>query len=153
MVERGWGRVINVVSMLGTHPTPFNSAYGCAKAALIGLSESVEESLEGSGVHVFPLSPGLVRTPGFEASLLTDKGRRWLPQFANRGPSELVGPEMAAQMSLRIARGEADALAGRLLRATWDLEHLVAKSQEITSAEGLVMRLRPMVEEQPVTVH
>jgi NAD(P)-dependent dehydrogenase (short-subunit alcohol dehydrogenase family) len=142
MVDRGFGRVINVVSRLGTQPAPFNSAYGCAKAALISLGESVEMSLRGSGVHVFSLSPGIVRTPGFEDSTLSGAGRRWLPEFANLDHAAMVGPEVAAKMTVRIASGEADDLAGRLIRATWDLDELVADSRQIETENGLVMRLR-----------
>src|ERR1700723_698285 len=62
MRRRGRGRVINVVSAVAGRPNPNNSAYGCAKAALVSFTESVAAETAGTGVAVFGFAPGPIRT-------------------------------------------------------------------------------------------
>lgn len=60
MVERGYGRVINVASVAGMTPGGAgHTLYGPVKSALIGLSESLNAETRGTGVHVTALCPGL----------------------------------------------------------------------------------------------
>lgn len=62
MVERGYGRVLNVASMAGRIMRGGDTTYGPAKAFLIAHSEALAGSLQGSGVRVMALCPGFVRT-------------------------------------------------------------------------------------------
>jgi len=41
MVERGWGRIVNIASMAGKDGNPNLSAYSASKAAVIGLTKSL----------------------------------------------------------------------------------------------------------------
>ncbi len=63
MIERGYGRVINVASLAGLTPASAgHTLYAAAKAFLIKFSESL--ALEGAGhnVHVTALCPGFTHT-------------------------------------------------------------------------------------------
>ena len=142
MIERGSGRVVNLVSMLGTKASPYTSAYTAAKAGLILFSESLEQALAGTGVHAFPISPGMVRTEGMEQAMFTERGKQWLPEVSETDESVFVPPEKAAELIARIASGECDVLGGRLLRSTDDLGALVAEADAIEAEERLVMRVR-----------
>ena len=63
MIERGWGRVINVASLAGFEPGSYRSTlYSSAKAAVISFSESVNAELEATGVTVTALCPGFTNT-------------------------------------------------------------------------------------------
>ena len=63
MVERGWGKVINVASLAGFEPGSYRSTlYSSAKASVISFSESVNAELESTGVTVTALCPGFTNT-------------------------------------------------------------------------------------------
>jgi uncharacterized protein len=62
MVERGWGRVINVASVAGRVARAGDTNYGPSKAYVIALSEGLAASLKGTGVNVSALCPGFTHT-------------------------------------------------------------------------------------------
>lgn len=66
MIDKGWGRVINVTTRLSTINRTGGSPYGASKAALEMASEIWAKDLAGTGVTVNILNPGAaVDTPGF----------------------------------------------------------------------------------------
>ena len=59
MVERGWGRIINVASLAGLVPAPAgHTLYAAAKAFLIRFSEALAAENTERGVQVTALCPG-----------------------------------------------------------------------------------------------
>jgi short-subunit dehydrogenase len=63
MLERGYGRVINVASLAGLVPAPAgHTLYGAAKAFLIKFSEALAQEGRPHGVHVTALCPGFTRS-------------------------------------------------------------------------------------------
>ena len=52
MIERGWGRVINISSVEGKHGKPVFTAYTAAKHALVGLTRQLSWELAPHGVTV-----------------------------------------------------------------------------------------------------
>lgn len=65
MVERGWGKVINVSSVAATLSSPGESCYDASKAALAAFSESMAVDLWDTGVKVTVVFPGVVDTDLF----------------------------------------------------------------------------------------
>jgi 3-oxoacyl-[acyl-carrier protein] reductase len=63
MVERGWGRIVNLASMAGKDGNPNLSAYSASKAAVIGLTKSLGKELATTGVLVNVVAPAVVATP------------------------------------------------------------------------------------------
>lgn len=63
MVQRGWGRVVNIASMAGKDGNPNLSAYSASKAAVIGLTKSVGKELATTGVLVNAIAPAVIATP------------------------------------------------------------------------------------------
>ena len=66
MVERGWGRVLNLGSVGSFAPAPMTAAYAATKAYVFSLSLALRDELKGTGVTVTALCPGPTAT-GFQA--------------------------------------------------------------------------------------
>jgi 3-oxoacyl-[acyl-carrier protein] reductase len=58
MLERGWGRVVNVGSSAGRRPGRSNIAYGASKAAELSLSRGYAEHYAARGILVNAVNPG-----------------------------------------------------------------------------------------------
>jgi short-subunit dehydrogenase len=59
MLERGYGRIINVASLAGLVPAPAgHTLYPATKAFLIRFSEALSQEVAAAGVHVTALCPG-----------------------------------------------------------------------------------------------
>jgi len=144
MLARGRGRLIFVGSVTALRPTPYLSAYGVAKAALVRLAETLAAEVGDQGVRVFAIEPGAVRTASVDALLAAPRAERAFPRLAALGPGGIwtMTPEVAGRLCLRLATGEADALSGRFLDARDDLDELIRDAEQIRRDERLTLRLR-----------
>lgn len=62
MVARGSGRVLNVASIAAFQPVPSLATYAATKAYVLSLTESLSEELNGTGVTLTALCPGITAT-------------------------------------------------------------------------------------------
>jgi 3-oxoacyl-[acyl-carrier protein] reductase len=62
MVERGWGRIVNVCSTAGKRPSASMPEYSVAKAAELSLSRVFADRYAASGVLVNAICPGPVKS-------------------------------------------------------------------------------------------
>ncbi len=86
MIERGYGRIINVASLAGLVPAPAgHTLYAAAKAFLIKFSESLALEVAPQGVHVTALCPGFTYSEFHDVSGMrgsVSQLPRWLWQDA-----------------------------------------------------------------------
>ena len=93
MVERGWGRIINVTTMVAYLGMPGAAMYGSSKAALQLLTQAWAAEFGPSGVTANSVAPGPIRTPG------TSEMANALDQLAKTLPAGRVGtPEEVASV-------------------------------------------------------
>ncbi len=62
MVERGYGKILNLGSTGSFQPCPLDAVYCAGKAYVLHFSEGIAEELSGTGVTVTALCPGATRT-------------------------------------------------------------------------------------------
>ena len=62
MVARKSGRIMNVSSVIAFLPFPYQSVYSATKSFVLAFSETLAAELEGSGVVVTTLAPGVTET-------------------------------------------------------------------------------------------
>jgi short-subunit dehydrogenase len=67
MLARRSGAIVNVASLAGKSPVPYNSIYGATKAGLINFTNSLQAEIEGSGVSAGSVCPGFVSDAGMWA--------------------------------------------------------------------------------------
>lgn len=106
MLERQWGRIVNVASIASYTGAKYITAYAASKHALLGLSRCLAAELVGTGVTVNSVCPGYVDTPMTEVSI------RRIATKTGRSPAQ-------------IRKGlEADQPGGRLI-TTEEVAHAV----------------------------
>lgn len=68
MRKQGRGRIVNMSSILGLIPSPFNAFYAATKHAVEGYTESLDHEVRAFGVRAVTVEPGVTRT-AFEENL------------------------------------------------------------------------------------
>ncbi len=136
MVARGHGRVLAMNSLAGAMPLPMtDGAYPVSKAGLFRLTDQLASQLDGTGVVVLDLSPGLVATKAVAN-----------PQV----PEHLWTPvTKIGDLVVRAASGDLDPLSGRFVHVEDDVDGLLARRDAIVATGGRVLRMRPAFEGDP----
>jgi short-subunit dehydrogenase len=78
MLERHRGHIVNVGSVASHISAPYLGGYSATKFALKALSDALRVELQGSGVHVTLICPGLIATEFVKGSRGNPRGRALL---------------------------------------------------------------------------
>ena len=113
MVERGYGRIVNVASIAGKEGNPMAAAYSASKAAVIGLTKAIGKDVAGTGVLVNCIAPAVIDTP-----MLGDITQEHIDYMVSRIPMGRLGrAEEAAALIAFLASEDMTFSTG----ATFDL--------------------------------
>ena len=63
MIDRGYGRIVNVASIAGKEGNPMAAAYSASKAAVIAMTKSIGKDVARTGVLVNCIAPAVIDTP------------------------------------------------------------------------------------------
>ena len=112
MRERKYGKIVSVSSTQWLVPSPTMVDYGTAKSALLGFTRSLAMEVAQQGVNVNLVSPGPIRTPGFNKAIPP-----WQQELnASRVPMGRLGePEEVANAIVFLASDEASYITGQHL--------------------------------------
>jgi NAD(P)-dependent dehydrogenase (short-subunit alcohol dehydrogenase family) len=145
MIARRQGRIINLSTTAATVAVAHMGAYVISKTALTRFTENLAAEVVNSGVSVFALDPGTVRTAMSEYLLESEAGKKWLPWFRKLfDQGRDVPAEKAAQLVVQVASGRADALSGRFFGTSDELEKLLERLEEIKRADLYALRIRKL---------
>ena len=109
MVERGWGRVINVSSVNGSKGAFGQTNYSAAKAGVHGFTKALALEVAKKGVTVNTISPGYIGTKMVTAIPEDILNSKILPQIP---VGRLGKPEEVAGLIIYLASEEAAFVTG-----------------------------------------
>jgi 3-oxoacyl-[acyl-carrier protein] reductase len=120
MLEKGWGRIINMSSIAGLMGAYAHPSYGASKAGLIGLTKSL--ALEGAryGITVNAVAPGFIDTEAIRLA-----GEEKIERYRNRCPMKRLGrtEEVAAVVAF-LASDAAGFITGAIVPVTGGMDLL-----------------------------
>ena len=113
MVERGYGRILNVASISVFQPVFTLAAYAASKAFVVSLSEALAVELKGTGVTVTALCPGFTATAMMQITSATTDRPASLPSLVVGDAAQVARDGYQACM-----QGEAVQVSGLLNQFT-----------------------------------
>jgi NAD(P)-dependent dehydrogenase (short-subunit alcohol dehydrogenase family) len=119
MVERRWGRVVNIASVAGLGGGKYIAAYSASKHAVVGFTRSAAAEVAGTGVTVNAVCPGYVDTDMTRESVARIAAKtKMSPEAALRaalettGQRRLISPEDVAHAVLTLCDDAARETSG-----------------------------------------
>jgi 3-oxoacyl-[acyl-carrier protein] reductase len=113
MIERGYGRIVNVASIAGKEGNPMAAAYSAAKAAVIAMTKAIGKDVARTGVVVNCIAPAVIETP-----ILDGLAQSHIDYMIERIPMGRMGtPDEVATLACWLASEECSFSTG----ATYDI--------------------------------
>jgi 2-hydroxycyclohexanecarboxyl-CoA dehydrogenase len=120
MVERGWGRIVNIASDAGRVGSSGESVYAGAKGGVIAFGKTVAREVATKGVTVNAVCPGPTRTPLLER--MGGESEKWMAALERAVPMKRLGrPADVAAAAAFLASDEAAYITGQTLSVSGGL--------------------------------
>jgi 2-hydroxycyclohexanecarboxyl-CoA dehydrogenase len=121
MVERGWGRVVNIGSDAGRVGSSMESVYAGAKGGVIAFTKTIAREAARKGVTANAVCPGPTRTPMLEA-MAAEGGEKLVDSLTRAVPMKRLGePEDVAAAVAFFASERAGFVTGQTLSVSGGL--------------------------------
>ncbi|MYC34059.1 MAG: SDR family oxidoreductase [Chloroflexi bacterium] len=140
MLERGYGRIVNMSGVGG----PNDTSYDAAKTAIVNLTENLSVELASTGITVNAISPGSIHTRMWEEvrDMAYDAGDMEMyekgVQVTSGGGASI---ERAAELAVMLGSDQCGNLSGRLIRANLDtFEDIPANTDAIMASDAYLLR-------------
>tara|TARA_Y100000590_G_scaffold139933_2_gene160427 strand:+ start:11041 stop:11784 length:744 start_codon:yes stop_codon:yes gene_type:complete len=118
MVRQRWGRVINVVSVVGIEGNPGQSNYAASKAGVIAFSRSIAKEVASRNITVNSVAPGYIST-----EIVADLNPEFKELILSRIPQNKFGTvEDVSNMVGYLASEEANYITGEVIRVDGGIE-------------------------------
>jgi 3-hydroxybutyrate dehydrogenase len=122
MIDRRWGRVINVASVAGLRGGRYIAAYCASKHAQIGFTRALAAEVADAGITVNAICPGYVDTPMTEYSVLrmVEKAgitpEAALEHILSLSPQHrLIRPEEIAHVAVMLCGKHGEGISGQAI--------------------------------------
>ena len=122
MVNRGWGRTVNVATIVGIVGGRELSAYAAAEHAVVGFTKAIAKEAEGTGVTVNAVCPGYVDTPLTDETVarrMQRTGQLWQEAMDSileeSGQPRLIRAEEVAEVIMPLLSEDASETNGQLV--------------------------------------
>jgi NAD(P)-dependent dehydrogenase (short-subunit alcohol dehydrogenase family) len=114
MLERDFGRIVNMSSISALRPRPNSIAYAASKAGLIGLTKSLAEAVADKNLRVNGIAPGLIET-----DIIADVDQAALDTIIQATPMKRIGtPEEIAELATFLLSERSRFMTGQTLVAS-----------------------------------
>ncbi|OGV78587.1 MAG: hypothetical protein A3K19_32125 [Lentisphaerae bacterium RIFOXYB12_FULL_65_16] len=145
MMQRNSGAIINMNGGGSSGPFPGASGYGCSKAALMRLTDTLARELEHDGydIYVVSIGPGSVYTEMWEPQLNTPGGKKWIGELRRIVDEKRYRPpEDCAKASVRLLRILCPEINGRMFAVNTDFDDVARRAAEIREKDLYQIRSR-----------
>ena len=114
MIERRFGRIVNIASIAGLRARSMAIAYASSKAAVIAFTKSLSEALAANNIRVNAVAPGLIET-----EILAGVEQSQLDNLVAATPMQRIGqPEEIAEVVHFLLSDQSSFLTGQTVVAS-----------------------------------
>lgn len=112
MIKQGYGRIINISSIIGIRGNIGQANYSASKAGIIGLTKSAARELGRYGITVNAVAPGFINT-----AMTRKLSKELINKIVSQIPLQRIGrPQEVANLVTYLASGEAGYITGEVIK-------------------------------------
>ncbi|MGD2044891.1 MAG: 3-oxoacyl-ACP reductase family protein [Gemmatimonadota bacterium] len=122
MLDRQWGRIVNIASVAGLRGSKYIAAYCASKHAQIGFTRALAAEVADQGITVNAICPGYVDTPMTEYSVvqITEKAGVTPDEalqhiLATSPQGRLIRPEEIAAVAVLLCQKDGEGISGQAI--------------------------------------